>query len=184
MPCFLFTIHGKYTWMPDHPRGYVHRQHGLLPSDADMAEYYRHFRDVDVVNFTDAMQALLIDTAQKAGAFIEAIVHAVATESTHIHVLVSWKGRREWKSIRASIRTALSRMLNEKFGNRDWFTDGSSRKRVRDHEHFDYLILEYLPKHSQCWVRQEDRIAAEKRDALRPVSVRERAKHKRKGTKQ
>jgi hypothetical protein len=49
---------------------------------------------------------------------------------------------------------------------------------VRDHEHFDYLVLEYLPGHHQSWIREADRLAAERRDALRPVSVRERAKRK------
>jgi len=180
MPCFLFTIHGKFTWMPDNPRGYVHRQHGLQPSDPHMAEYYRHFRDVDVVDFTDEMLRQLIAASREAGGFIDAVVHGCATESTHIHVLVSWKARREWESIRRSIRTALSRMLNEKFGKGDWFTDGSSRKRVRDHEHFDYLVLEYLPGHSMSWVREQDRVAAETRDSLRHVSVRERSKRRRK----
>jgi REP element-mobilizing transposase RayT len=185
MPCYLLTFHGHYTWMPDNPRGYVRRQEGLLPRDAQMAEYYRRFRDdVEVVNFTADIQAALIDTARKAAKFIDAIIHGCGTESTHIHALISWKTRREWESVRRSVRTALSRMLNEQFGTRDWFTDGSSRKRVRTHEHFDYLILEYLPGHSQSWIREEDHIAAEKRDSLRPVSVRERAKRKRRRNKQ
>jgi hypothetical protein len=37
--------------------------------------------------------------------------------------------------------------LNREFGKRSWFVEDSSRKRVANPEHFDYLICEYLPKH-------------------------------------
>src|SRR4051794_33686486 len=178
MPCYLFTFHGHYTWMPDNQRGYVHRLHGLQQRDPHMAQHYRRFRDVDVVRFTDVMQSAMVETTIQAGPFINATVHACASASTHVHILVSWKSQRDWKSIRTSFRTALSRMLNAKFNKRDWFTDGSSRKRVRDLEHFDYLILKYLPDHPNCTVRDEDQRAAEQRDALRPLSMRQRGRQR------
>ena len=66
--------------------------------------------------------------------------------------------------MRASIRSALTRALTEAFGKRKWFSDTPSRKRVRDQEHFDYLILEYIPKHKGItWVREQDQQAALKR---------------------
>jgi hypothetical protein len=140
----MFTHHGHGTWMPDHPKGYVHRTRGLQSRDLHMAARYRENQRGDAVRFDDGMRALLMQIARDAGSFINAAVHGCAMESTHIHVLVSWKHQREWKSMRTSIRSAMTRGLNQKYGKRDWFSDSPSRKRVADHEHFDYLILEYL----------------------------------------
>ena len=83
--------------------------------------------------------------------------------------------------MRTSIRSALSRALNKQFGSRGtegWFSDSPSRKRVRDQEHFDYLVLEYLPGHSRSWVGEKDRVAAESRDAKRGQSLRARRKRR------
>ncbi len=89
--------------------------------------------------------------------------------------LIHWRHGREWKSVRASVRSALSRGLNERFGKRDWFADTPSRKRVRDHEHFDYLLLSYLPRHGGAyWFREASVGEAESRDALRRVSVKKK----------
>lgn len=178
MPCYMFTYHGKGTWLPDHPRGYAHRTYGLQPSDSHMACYRANMRS-EPVEFDDQMLMLLMDTSFHAGQFIDAVVHGCGADSTHIHVLVSWTHDREFASMRASIRSAMSRAMNQTFGKREWFADFPSRKRVRDHEHFDYVVLEYLPKHRRWRVREEDRMAAERRDALRPISVRERAKRRR-----
>jgi hypothetical protein len=175
MPCYMFTYHGKGTWLPDHPRGYVHRTYELQPSDAPMADCYRANMRSDPVAFDDQMLALLIEGACNAGKFIDAVVHGCGTDPTHIHVLVSWNHDRTFQSMRASSRSGMSRAMNHMFGKREWFSDFPSRKRVRHQKHFDYVVLEYLPKHRRSRVRQEDRMAAEKRDALRPVSVRERA---------
>ena len=164
MPCYLFTYHGHGTWMPDNPKGYVHRTRGLQPADAGMAERYRSQQREPAVYFDDDMQHVMVDTACDAGGHIDVVVHAVATEPTHAHVLVSWSHDRPWKSVRAAIRSALSRRLNETCSKRTWFSDSPSRKRVRDHGHFDYLMLEYLPKHSGVkWFRQVDVDAARRR---------------------
>jgi REP element-mobilizing transposase RayT len=167
--------------MPDHPRGYVHRQHGLQASDLHIAAHYRFRQKSAAVLFGNAAQRLMIETAREAGPHIDATVHGVAVEPTHIHVLVSWQHARTWESMRASIRSALSRALNHEFGNRGregWFSDSPSRKRVRDHEHFDYLLLEYLPDHGRWWISDKDGLAAQSRDAGRATSVRKRKKRR------
>jgi len=183
MPCYLFTYHGHGTWLPDHPRGYVHRQRGLQPTDAHMAGRYRGHMRAAPVEFDPPMQESLISAAIRAGSFLNANIHGCATKSTHIHVLASWESIREWKSMRASIRSTLSRIVNREFGKRDWFSDSPSRKQVRSHEHFDYLVLEYLPKHYISRVHEEDQAAAERRDRARPVSVLNRKRRKQRTTK-
>jgi hypothetical protein len=180
MPCYIFTYHGKATWMPDHPRGYVHRTHGLQKTDTHMAAHYRFQQQQPAVHFTLDMQELIITAARNASRLIDATVHGVALAGTHAHIVISWAAtnNRNWKSIRASVRQALSRALNAQFTKREWFSDSPSRKRIRNYAHFDYLILKYLPDHGTCWIRAEDQTAAQARDAQRVISVIERGKHK------
>ncbi|MBI1369743.1 MAG: hypothetical protein GC162_13940 [Planctomycetes bacterium] len=131
-----------------------------------MAKAYRAQQREGAVLFEREHQLLIVRIARGADAFIDAIVHAVATEPTHAHVLISWKHDRDWKSMRTSVRSAITRALNEQFGKRSWFSDSPSRKRVHDIEHFDYLMLEYLPKHSGVqWFREADVKAARRRAA-------------------
>lgn len=164
MPCYMYSYHGRATWMPDHRRGFVQRGKGIQPTNEDLANSYRRHRDEPAVSFTAPIQRLLVDAARAAGDHLEATVHAVATEPTHLHVLVSWDHERDWKSMRASIRSAMSRRLNEQVERRNWFADTPSRKRVRDREHFDYLMLTYLPKHHGAkWFSDADVQAAKRR---------------------
>lgn len=144
-----------------------------------MAAAYRRRQKQPEINFDAAMQEVIVATAREAGAFITATVHAVATELTHVHMQLSWRHNRTWKSMRASVRMALSRALNQRFGKCEWFSDTPSRRSVRDHEHFDYLMLKYLPEHNGAkWFCNESVKAAEARDAMRAVSVMKRGKRK------
>jgi hypothetical protein len=162
MPVYLFTYHGKGTWMPDHRKGYVRRKQGVLPPDPGAAAAYRAAQKDDVVFFSADMQQLLVDTARGTEPYLQATVHSVFSEPTHVHVLMSWRHDREWKSMRSSVKTALTKALNAAIERREWWVDSSSRKRVRDREHFDYLITAYRRKHSGVqWVRQTDMEQAE-----------------------
>lgn len=165
MSVYLFTYHGHGTWMPDRRRGYVHRTRGLQPADANMAAAYRANQRDEPVLFDDAMYALLIETARGAGGFLDAVIHAAFAEPSHFHVLASWRHSREWKSMRSSIRSALTRAMNQRFGKRDWFADTPSRKWVKDRAHFDFLVTQYSQKHrGAVWCRPEDLKAARERE--------------------
>jgi len=177
MPCYLFTFHGHGTWMPDHVRGYVRRGRGVLPTDEAMAAAYRAKQKEPMTKFGPDEQAVLVEVARAAGEYLGAVVHAVACEPTHVHVLVSWDHDRPWKAMRTSIRWALTRALNKALGKRTWFSDSPSRKRVRGWPHLDYLVLWYLPSHDgRTWARERTVALAQQRDAGREVSVIARAK--------
>jgi len=148
MPCYLFTYHAHGSWMPDHPRGYVQRGKGILPPDQDMAERYRGNLKQKIVRFDVAIQRRLIEGALEACECQQVECHFVATEVTHIHVLVSWKTDRTWQLVRKQIRSNITRLLNKDVCRQAWFSKSPSRKQVKDQEHFDYLVSSYLPKHS------------------------------------
>jgi hypothetical protein len=113
-----------------------------------MAANYRAKMAEDAVSFDAEVQRHLIEEAIVASGYQQFRCHFLATESTHLHALVSWKMARTWEVIRAKLRESLTRRLNREIERRDWFSKSPSRKRVRDRKHFDYLMQTYLPKHS------------------------------------
>jgi len=145
MPVYLFTYHGHYTWSADRSSGYVRRGEGILPPDEDTADLYNRQAKHDPTYFDDDIQQHLIDAVLTACEYQNLRLHAAATEPTHIHILVSWDYERDWKIVRAKVRESLTRHLNKvyperKKRNRPWFSRGGSRKRVRDRDHFNYLL--------------------------------------------
>lgn len=148
MPCYLFTYHAFGSWMPDHPRGYVHRGQGVLPPDEHMAKCYRGNLKQAVVQFTPSIQRELIEGALEACQCQQLRCHVIATDSTHVHLLVSWRSNRSWQLARKQIRGNITRRLNASVKRQQWFSKSPSRKRVRDRSHFDHLMQRYLPKHS------------------------------------
>lgn len=148
MPVYLFTFHAYGTWMPDRSRGYVRRGQGILPPDKEMAALYRAQAKDTAASFDEPVQRALIDEALIAAEKQSFRVHCVATETTHVHVLVSWRSDKTWQRVRAGLRQSYSRRLNHEFGRREWLVEGASRKQVKDRSHFDHLVQTYLPKHS------------------------------------
>lgn len=156
MPCYLFTYHTFGSWYPDRAQGYVARGQGILPRDTKMAEVYRSRAKHETVLVEEQHQQAIIHRLIDAVGYINCRLHAVATDSTHIHVLVSWRNERTWQQNRASLKKSLTLMLKERFEDRPWFAENASRKRVTDREHFDYLMDIYLPRH-KGWKWREDR---------------------------
>ncbi len=155
MPCYLVTYHAYGSWMPDHLRGFVKRRQGILAPDKEMAEQYRDNLKQAVVRFTGGIQREIISGALEACGHQDLRCHYIATESTHVHVLVSWKCNHTWKLIRKQIRSNITRRLNAIFRRQEWFSKSPSRKRVKDRKHFNYLVTKYLPDHSG-WKWSED----------------------------
>jgi hypothetical protein len=134
--------------MPDRPRGFVRRGKGILPPDNKLAVEYRDDATEPIVEFSDDAQRLLIAEAQTAAEKQGFRLHYISTESSHVHVLVSWSEERDWKTLRSKIKESFSRRLNRDLEWRTWFSDSASRKQVKEQRHFDYLVRKYLPGHS------------------------------------
>ncbi|HEX5104156.1 MAG TPA: hypothetical protein VFV87_10115 [Pirellulaceae bacterium] len=156
MPCYHFIFHGHGTWMPDVDDGYVTRDDGHLPQDTAMAARYRDLMVEEEVTFTEDQEQTMIDEVHVAAGKQKFRVHYIATEPTHIHILVSWKDDRPFEKLRASIRQSISRRLGKDYERRTWLSEGGSRRKVSSQEHFDYLVAIYLPKHGG-WKWSEER---------------------------
>jgi hypothetical protein len=146
MPCYLFTYHGHGTWLPDRKQGYVKRNQGILSPNLAEAAAYRAVMG-EAVEFDNQLQIVLIDALVDSQEKQFFAAHYIATETTHIHALLSWRDERAWLHMRSIIKSSISRRLNRECGKRTWLADGASRKRVKDRKHFDYLVSRYLPKH-------------------------------------
>ncbi len=175
MPTYLYSFHGYGTWMPDHRRGFVKRGRGVQPTNPRLASAYRSNQREPTAHFTDEVQRIIVEAARDAAEHLDAVLHIVATDPTHAHLLLSWRHDRPWHSMRRSVKYALTHALKERVERRTWLSEGASRKRVRGHAHFDYLLLAYLPDHVGVCYRNETSVAAaEQRDAAREPSVVER----------
>ncbi len=147
MPVCLFTFHAHGSWMPDHTRGYVQRKKGVLPPDPAMAENYRRRARTSDVRFDDETRPLLIALVREACEHQQLRLHGVATDPTHLHLVVSWKETTQAKSVRANLKQSLTRRLNERVGSRVWFSRGGHSRKVEDAEHLQHLLETYLPGH-------------------------------------
>ena len=163
MPVYLFTYHAYRSWMPDHPGGFVQQGRGVQSPSAALANVYRQAATFPPVDFDDELQRLLIDHSIDICRRRRWRLHAVATEPTHLHILVSWTGSRRWQEVRGKLRNLLSLGLTRRFKQkgRPWFSTGASRKQVRTRAHFEHLMNKYLPNHggarwfeSRGWVTQ------------------------------
>jgi hypothetical protein len=148
MPCYLFTFHAFGTWMPDREQGFVRRGRGILAPDEELAKQYRERAKEDDIFFDPHLQLLLIEETRIACEKHRYRGHYVATETTHIHTLVSWPDHRPWLKIRTGLKSLLTRRLNHDVRRRDkWFVESASRKQVKEDVHFDHLVNTYLPSH-------------------------------------
>jgi REP element-mobilizing transposase RayT len=136
--------------MPDRPEGFVREGDGIQPPDPRLAQSYAAAARHPPFQFASDTQRLLIATALDVCRRRKWRLHAGATEPTHLHLLVSWRGQARWQDVRGKIRNILSLELSKHKGvkGRPWFSHGASRKRVHNREHFDYLVHQYLRKHS------------------------------------
>ncbi len=170
MPVYLFTYHAYRSWMPDRKAGFVQTGRGIQPPSAKLAEHYAELATHPPFEFAGDIQRKLIETALEVCERRDWRVHGAATESTHLHVIVSWRTRDLWKAVRGKIKNLLSLMLSRRSGQigRPWFSEEASRKRVRDRRHFDYLMNVYLPRHSGLkWFEDRGWIEGKTRDSTR-----------------
>ncbi len=149
MAVYLFTFHAYRSWSPDRPQGYVRRGQGILAPDRHMAELYDRDASHPPVSFDRNMQDVLVKATCEICGRNGWRLHQVRATPTHLHVLASWRVYAKWTQVSNRIKRGLGLALSQTLNRKGpWFSRGDSRKRVRDHQHFVYLMKEYLPKHN------------------------------------
>jgi hypothetical protein len=168
MPVYLLTVHAYCSWSEDNPRGYVQRGEGLKAPDPDRAEWRRENAKHPPVRFDRAQQLLAHEVVCAITAEKSLRHHATSTTPTHVHTLASFKspactcGALAHCKDGCPARTLAERYLTrfkQKLGQqlakaanttgRPYLSRGWDISPVRERQHFDYLIAEYLPKHEK-----------------------------------
>ena len=125
--------------MPDRARGYVKRKRGVLSRDVGMAAKYHAAMKEPAIEFDDKTQESILDAILASESLQSFEPYFIATDITHVHLLVGWRDGRTWLRMRSSIKGSMTRYLNNQIVSREWFVEGGSRKQVKERAHFDYL---------------------------------------------
>jgi hypothetical protein len=150
MPVYLFTYHAYQSWLPDHRRGYVKKGAGIQAPSTHLADAYRAEAKYPPFLFDSLTQYYLILKAQSVCIDDEYRLHGAGSESTHLHMVVSWRDDLlPYSKVRGRIKNLMSLDMSRRAGitGRPWFSVGGSRKRVNDLNHLRYLLDKYLPNH-------------------------------------
>lgn len=149
MSVYLFTYHAYGTWWPDRPQGFVQEGQGIQPTNRNLAVAYRRAAKHPTVTFGCEDQKQVIQKLHHIAETDCLLLYAATVDPTHVHILVGWSDDRGYAKVRGRIKNLLSLHLSRLAGTtgRPWFVKESSRKRVKDEEHFEYLLAAYLPKH-------------------------------------
>ncbi|MEQ8210713.1 MAG: hypothetical protein RH917_12860 [Lacipirellulaceae bacterium] len=148
MPCYLFTFHAHGSWLSDK---YQATSDGLyqrvLFADESRMSGTQERRPIRSTGLLAAEQKLAIEGLARAAERNDCRLHYVATDRTHVQVLVSWQNDCNWKCQRANMRKAIVANLQKMRGRETWLSEGSSRKQIRSLQQFDQLVNEKLPKY-------------------------------------
>ena len=147
MPCYLFTYHAHGSWLSDK---YQASSEGVyqraLFADQGRIARSQSRKPIRSTGLLAAEQKLAIEGLTRAAQFHNCQIHYVATDRTHVNVLVSWQGECHWKDQRANMRKAIVANLKKLRGRETWLSEGSSRKQIRDRQQFEQL-MDKLPNH-------------------------------------
>lgn len=149
VPVCMFTFHGYHTWKPDHPRGYVRRDDGVLPPDPRMANHYDSHARFDEFRFDPRAQQIVVDAICEVATTIGVQLHYAVCVSTHAHPLVSWCGGYTWEQVHDRMKRVCALKLARAYGTRGrpYFSEGRDSNRVANRGHFEHLMARYLPDH-------------------------------------
>jgi hypothetical protein len=158
MPAYLFTFHSYRSWNADHRRGFVQVDRGIQPPNAALARFYDQSAKQSPALFDANQQRVIVWIAWDSCNNRTWRLHAAAFEPTHAHILVSWQSSDTWQVVRGKLKNLIGWALSKELGHdgRRWMVRGASRKRVRDRNHFDYLMKTYLPRHGGIFWKEGD----------------------------
>ena len=158
MPVFHFTFHAYRSWNADHPEGhYRHRQKGVFAPNTALAAHRDTIAIEEPFVFTHAIQLIFLSSALDICQHQNWRLHGLAANSTHVHVVASWKSDESlkdviWGKLKRNMSRAAGLSLHD--GPRKRFSRGASKIPVRTHAHLHQLLHSYLPNHDGIFWRE------------------------------
>ena len=96
MPVYHFTLHAYRSWSPNHRRGYTERGKGYQPPNQERADQYDNNARQPKVTFDRLIQEVMILGAHDICRRRRWRLHAVGTEASHVHIVLSWRTFIPW----------------------------------------------------------------------------------------
>jgi len=167
MPVYLLTAHAYRSWREDHPRGYVQRGEGLKEPSERLADWRARRAHFDEARFEREMQEALHEVVVTIAREKQVRLHACCTCPTHVHALISFRspactcgssakhcrkncpGKARADDVMVRIKRKMGQTLAKRMNTcgRPWFSRGWDTQPVKNREHFNHHLTEYLPRH-------------------------------------
>ncbi len=157
MPVYHFVFHAYGSWNADHPRGYVRRgEPGIFASNTALGRYRRVLTHHQPYEFTELLQADLLLAGKEICGLNNWRLHAIGTDASHLHAVVSWSTNWEVAKVVAILKRKMSLRLGDRDGQtgRPRFSRGYSATRVRSADHLRQLLDSYLVSHHALFWRE------------------------------
>ena len=156
VPVYHVIVHGFFTWNADNPDGYYRRKRGRYAAAPKLAAYWNRSARFSAVCWSRDDQGMLCRTILETSARREWIVYAIATQTTHLHVVVAWQTAHSPKRVQQVLKQIMSLALGSKYGRgRRWFSRNGVPQRVRNKAHLRHLLYDYLPSQAVIFWRAD-----------------------------
>jgi hypothetical protein len=163
MPVYFLTLHAFRSWNAEHRRGWMQRgKPGLQPTDEGLARHRDQRANHPPARFDTTLQPVGLAMARDLCEKRNWRLHGASVTPTHIHLLVSCH---DAACAPSAMAHTAKRLLGMRFSQTrgtpgaKWFARGHDERTVKDREHFDYLMHDYLPKHRReagtVWLEHE-----------------------------
>jgi hypothetical protein len=206
VPVYLITIHAYRSWSEGNPRGYVQRGQGLQKTNERLARWRADNARQEPARFSGEVRNVISRVVDDIAVERKVRLHARAATGTHVHVLISFgipactcgaskfcgkgcEARRFVEAFTIRLKRKMGQAVakfNETSG-RQWFSRGWDLTRIRDREHFDFMVGKYLPRHEgregglcgftnkkklRMYIRSYEKISCENQLRLHPKKLR------------
>ena len=156
VPVYHVIVHGFFTWNADNPNGYYRTKRGRYAAAPQLAVHWSRRARFPAVCWTRDDQDMLSRTVLEISARREWIVYAIATQSTHLHIVIAWHTSHSPKEVQQTLKQIMSLELGRKYGRgRRWFSRNGVPQRVKNKTHLRHLLYDYLPNQAVIFWRAD-----------------------------
>jgi REP element-mobilizing transposase RayT len=132
----IWTTYG--TWLPGDGRGWTDADGAAREPDEALQEWSRAAMTDGPASLTPAQREVVAATVTRHCDIRGWHLHALHVGGVHVHVVVT-AGKPPDTAL-SEFKAWCSRTLNERFGRREWWTEGGCKRRVESQRYFDWVV--------------------------------------------
>jgi len=156
MPVYHVIVHGFFTWNADNPQGYYRRKRGRYAAEEKLALHWTRTARFPAARWHREDQEILLRSVLESAERREWDVYAVATQTTHLHIVVAWQTRHSPQEVQQKLKQIMSLQMGRTYGyGRRWLARNGQPQRVRNRAHLRRLLYDYLPTQAISFWRKD-----------------------------